>query len=60
MLHDAGGGGGINFSRKKRYEGVRSNVISVTSGWVSNFQKKSVTQHFNGPKQAYPKKQLKV
>ena len=28
------GGGGVNFSRKKRYEGVRFNVISVTREWV--------------------------
>ena len=34
MLRNAGGGGGITFSRKKRYEGVRFNVISVTRGWV--------------------------
>ena len=27
-------GGGVKFSRKKHYEGVRSNVISVTRGWV--------------------------
>ena len=27
-------GGGVTFSGKKRYEGVRFNVISVTSGWV--------------------------
>ena len=41
MLHNAGGGGGILFSGKKHYEGVRFNVISVTRGWVgSNFQKK--------------------
>ena len=29
-----GVGGGIKFSGKKRYEGVRFNVISVTRGWV--------------------------
>ena len=29
-----GVGGGVKFSRKKRYEGVRFNVISVTRGWV--------------------------
>ena len=35
MLRNAdGGGGGVIFARKKRYEGVRSNVISVTRGWV--------------------------
>ena len=40
----AGGGGGVRFSGKKRYDGVRFNVIGVTRGWVgSNFQKKSVT-----------------
>ena len=26
--------GGCRLSRKKRYEGVRFNVISVTNGWV--------------------------
>ena len=33
MLHNAvgGGGGGV---RKKHYEGVRFNVISVMRGWV--------------------------
>ena len=25
---------GVSFPGKKRYEGVRFNVISVTSGWV--------------------------
>ena len=37
MLRNAdgsGGGGGVKFSGKKRYEGVRFNVISVTRGWV--------------------------
>ena len=29
-----GVGGGVKCSRKKRYEGARSNVISVTRGWV--------------------------
>ena len=29
-----GVGGGVKFSGKKRYEGVRFNVISVTRGWV--------------------------
>ena len=28
------GMGGVRFSGKKRYEGVRFNVISVTRGWV--------------------------
>ena len=27
-------GGGVKFSGKKHYEGVRFNVISVTRGWV--------------------------
>ena len=27
-------GGGVKFSGKKRYEGVKLNVISVTRGWV--------------------------
>ena len=31
MLRDADGvGGGLAFSRKKRYEGVRFNVISIS------------------------------
>ena len=34
MLRNADGGGGVQFSGKKRYEGVRFNVISVTRGWV--------------------------
>ena len=28
------GVGGLTFSGRKRYEGVRFNVISVTRGWV--------------------------
>ena len=47
MLRNVGGGGGlggINYSWKKRNEGVRFNVIHVTrGGWGSNFQKKTVT-----------------
>ena len=44
MLRNAvGGGGGVKFSIKKHYEGVRFNVISVTGGWGTNFQEKSVT-----------------
>ena len=31
---DGGGGGGVKFSEKKLYEGVRFNVISITRGWV--------------------------
>ena len=38
-----GGGGGVNFSGKKRYEGVRFNVILALRGWGSNFQDKTVT-----------------
>ena len=35
MLRNADMGvGGVKFSREKRYEGVRFNVISVTRGWV--------------------------
>ena len=37
MLRNAVGGGGggcASFPGKKRYEGVRFNVISVTRGWV--------------------------
>ena len=44
MLRNADGGGGGHIFRKKRYEGVMFNVISVTRGWVgSNFPKNSVT-----------------
>ena len=32
--NNAGGDGGVRFSGKKHYEGVRFNVISVTRGWV--------------------------
>ena len=31
---DGVGFGGVKFSGKKRYEGARFNVISVTRGWV--------------------------
>ena len=37
---------GVSFPRKKRYEGVRFNVISVTRGWVAlgiKFPGKSIT-----------------
>ena len=34
MLRNADGGGGGHIFRKKRYEGVMFNVISVTRGWV--------------------------
>ena len=34
MLCNADGGGGGNIFRKKRYEGVMFNVISITKGWV--------------------------
>ena len=34
VLRNADGGGVSNISRKKRYEGVRINVIFVTRGWV--------------------------
>ena len=30
----SGGGEGVSFPGKKRYEGVRFNVISVTRVWV--------------------------
>ena len=34
----------VKFSGKKRYEGVRFNVISVTRGWVGvQFPEKNVT-----------------
>ena len=34
VLRNADGGGGGKIFRKKRYEGVMFNVISVTRGWV--------------------------
>ena len=34
VLRKAVGGGGCQLSRKKCYDGVRFNVISVTRGWV--------------------------
>ena len=34
MLHNVDGGGGVRFSGKKRYEGVRFNGISDMRGWV--------------------------
>ena len=34
VLRNAMGDGGVSFPGKKRYEGVRFNVISVTRGWV--------------------------
>ena len=50
MLRNADGGGGIIFSGKKCYEGVRFNVISVMRGWVGGpISRKSVTEHLNGP-----------
>ena len=36
MLRNADGGeGGVKFSGRKLYEGVRFNIISVTRGWGS-------------------------
>ena len=46
MLRNADRWGGVKFSGKKRYEGVRFNVISVRllgGGWGSKFQEKSIT-----------------
>ena len=41
VLRNADGVGCVRFSRKKRYEGVMFNVISVTRGWVGvQFTKK--------------------
>ena len=34
LRNAAWGGGGVSFPGKKRYKGVRLNVISVTTGWV--------------------------
>ena len=45
MLRNADRGGGYQFFGKKRYDGVRFTVISVTRGWVrgwSNFQKNAL------------------
>ena len=33
-MNPGNAGGGVTFSRKKRYEVVGSNVTSVTRGWV--------------------------
>ena len=33
------GVGAVRFSRKKRYEGVMFNVISVTRGWVVGLER---------------------
>ena len=43
VLRNADGGGWCLAFWKKRYEDVMFNVISVTRGWWSNFQKNSVT-----------------
>ena len=44
VLRNAVEVGGVSFSIKKRYEGVRFNVISVMGGWVGvKFPGKSVT-----------------
>ena len=46
MLRNADGGGVVTFSRKKRYKGVRFNVISVTRGWVGvNFPEKKALRN---------------
>ena len=44
MLRDAVGSGGLRIPGKKRYEGLKFNVISVyTRGWVGvKFTEKSV------------------
>ena len=34
LRNAVGDGGGVSFPGKKRYEGLRFNVISVTRGWV--------------------------
>ena len=38
LRNAVGGGGCVSFPGKKRYKGVRFNVISVTRGWVSGGQ----------------------
>ena len=39
MLRNADGGGGVTFSGKKHYEGVRFNVISERKGKVYSLSK---------------------
>ena len=40
VLRNAVGGGMVSdILGKKRYEDVQLNLISITKGWVSNFQK---------------------
>ena len=40
-----------HFAGKKRYKGVRFNVIGVTKGWVGiSFPEKALLNTFNGPK----------
>ncbi len=47
LRNAVGGGGGVSFPEKKRYEGVWFNVISVTRGWVGvKFPGK---KHLNSP-----------
>ena len=44
LCNAVGVGRGVSFPRKKCYEGVRFNVISLTRGWVGvKFPGKSVT-----------------
>ena len=42
VLHNVDGGGSVRFSGKKRYEGVRCNVITITRGWVVQFPEKKL------------------
>ena len=45
MLRNAGGVGGGKIFRKKRYEGVMFNVISVTRGWVGGPISRKIALH---------------
>ena len=50
VLRNALGGLEGQMSQKKCFEGVRFNVINITSGgWMSNFQEKSIRQNFDVP-----------
>ena len=50
VLSYADGVGGVKFSGKKCYEGVRFNVIGVTRGWVGDqFPEKNCYVTFEWP-----------
>ena len=43
MLRNVMGGGGVRLSLFQCYDGVWSNVISVTTGWMSNFRNENIS-----------------